>query len=214
MVTAPFSVRFDLQGWQLLWAFVEQQDSVSDRLRAVRSEVAEAVRRRYPNPAAIAAHAPVAAMRKLFRAAGCDPTRYRPASEALLRRLVKGAELPEIQPIVDLNNCLSVELAAPCCVMREGTFGRELVMRVGLAGESYVSLRGPFNLEKKPVLADEDGVVDTPITGNEKVKVLPETQSAWLVAYLPEDVTPIDQAAGVLDDLASRSGLKVTVETA
>jgi hypothetical protein len=35
------------------------------------------------------------------------------------------------------------------------------------------------------------GPLDTPITGNEKVKITPETEAAWLVAYLPEQaVTP------------------------
>ncbi len=76
----------------------------------------------------------VAALRTLFRAAGCDPTRYRPASEALLRRLVKGGELPEISPLVDLNNCLSAELAVPCCVMVEDSFGAPLVWRSGGRG--------------------------------------------------------------------------------
>ena len=110
-------------------------------------------------------------MRKLFRAAGCDPTRYRPASEALLRRLVKGAELPPIHPLVDVNNCLSAELAVPCCVMKEGSLGTSLVFRSGAAGESYESLRGPFNAEAKPLLVDEIGPIDTPITGSERVKV-------------------------------------------
>ena len=92
---------------------------------------------------------PVAELRRLFRAVGCDPTRYRPSSEALLRRLIKGAELPEIHPLVDLNNCLSAATAVPCCVMRDGSFGSRLVFRAGQPGESYESLRGPFNLEAR-----------------------------------------------------------------
>ncbi len=136
----------------------------------------------------------VAGLRRLFRAAGCDPTRYRPSSEALLRRLLKGSEMPEIQPLVDLNNCLSAELAVPCCVMAEGTFEPPYVMRAGLPGESYESLRGPFNLEGKPLLVDALGPCDAPITGSQRVKVAADTARATLVAYLPSDVLSWEMA--------------------
>lgn len=209
MSSNPLTIRYDLDGWQLLWAIVETANAEDVETAAVRKDVAAAVRRRFPDTASIASDATVAAMRKLFRAAGCDPTRYRPASEALIRRLVKGGELPAIQPIVDLNNCLSVEVAVPCCVMAESTFGTELVLRAGLPGESYQSLRGPFNLEKKPVLADLDGAVDTPITGNEKVKVHSDTARAWLVAYLPSEQVALAKAGEALRNLAGRCGLGV-----
>jgi len=171
--------------------------------------VTSGVRERFSEPAAIAAHPPVAAMRKLFRAAGCDPTRYRPASEALLRRLVKGADLPAIHPLVDVNNCLSAELAVPCCVMKEGSLGTALVFRPGVAGESYESLRGPFNAEAKPLLVDEIGPIDTPITGSERVKVQSNTEKAWLVAYLPKDVVLVDDAWSALEVIASEAGAEV-----
>jgi DNA/RNA-binding domain of Phe-tRNA-synthetase-like protein len=146
-------------------------------------------------------------MRKLFRSAGCDPTRYRPASEALLRRLVKGAELPGIQPLVDVNNCLSAALAVPCCVMAEGSIGTSLVFRSGNEGESYESLRGPFNAEAKPLLVDEIGPIDTPITGSDRVKVQPDTERCWLVAYLPKDVVTGDVAWNTLEAIARASGV-------
>jgi DNA/RNA-binding domain of Phe-tRNA-synthetase-like protein len=208
MQTLPFDVRVELEGWELFWAFLtvgEDQSGLADLRRRVVAGVAE----RFSEPAAIAAHPPVATMRKLFRAAGCDPTRYRPASEALLRRLVKGAELPAIHPLVDVNNCLSAELAVPCCVMKEGSLGSSLVFRPGAAGESYESLRGPFNAEAKPLLVDDIGPIDTPITGSERVKVQSDTRKAWLVAYLPKDVVSVDDAWSALEHVARESGIQV-----
>jgi DNA/RNA-binding domain of Phe-tRNA-synthetase-like protein len=143
----------------------------------------------------------VAALRKLFKAAGCDPSRYRPSSEALLRRLLKGEELPAIHPLVDLNNCLSARLAVPCCVMEEAKVAPPFVFRVGEPGESYESLRGPFNLEAKPLLTDAEGPCDAPISGNQRVKVTGETQRAWLVAYLPAGVVAAEEADRVLREL-------------
>ena len=209
MNDTPFETDMQLEGWNLFWARLEIVDVDEAALAAQRKQVADAARQRFSDTAAISGDPVVAALRKLFRAAGCDPTRYRPASEALLRRLVKGGELPEIFPLVDLNNCLSAELAVPCCVMVEGSFVGPLVWRSGVEGESYESLRGPFNLEGKPVLFDPEGPLDTPITGNVRVKVEPDTRTAWLVAYMPASELDHETAGKTLDRLAEESGIAV-----
>ena len=108
----------------------------------------------------------------------------------------------------DVNNCLSAELAVPCCVMKEGSLGSSLVFRPGAAGESYESLRGPFNAEGKPLLVDEIGPIDTPITGSERVKVHSETEKAWLVVYLPKDVVSVDDAWAGIEVFAREAGVE------
>lgn len=208
MNTPPFEVRVELEGWELFWARVESGGDHSG-LAALRQKVVESVRVRFSDAAEIAATPPISALRRLFRAVGCDPTRYRPSSEALLRRLLKGSDLPAIHPLVDINNCLSAELGVPCCVMREGSFGSRLVYRAGLAGESYESLRGPFKLEAKPLLVDEDGPLDAPITGSTKVMIEPSTVAAWLVAYLPKDVVSVESARTTLASLSADAGVVV-----
>jgi len=213
-VEAPFPIDLELPGWQLFWAHLEVAPDAGpgdSRLAALRREVSELARASLEG-IDLASHATVAAMRKLFRAAGTDPTRYRPASEALLRRVLKGEDLPEIHPLVDLNNCLSVELAVPCCVAADGTFTPPLVLRSGLPGESYESLKGPFNLEGKPLLVDAQGPLDTPITGSVRVKVRPETRSAWLVAYLPEGVVARERCGEALAELLAKAGVVRVVE--
>jgi DNA/RNA-binding domain of Phe-tRNA-synthetase-like protein len=209
MDATPFQIDMQLEGWRLFWAHLRVSDIDSSTLATRRGQAADSARSRFPDTATISGDPVVAALRTLFRAAGCDPTRYRPASEALLRRLVKGGELPEIFPLVDLNNCLSAELAVPCCVMVEGSFSEPMVWRSGIAGESYESLRGPFNLEKKPVLFDEDGPLDTPITGNVRVKVEPDTERAWLVAYMPASELDVHTAGATLDRLVDGTGIAV-----
>lgn len=199
-----------LEGWCLFWARLEVKDVDPTNLATRRGQVADAARGRFSDTAAISGDPVVAALRALFRAAGCDPTRYRPASEALLRRLVKGSELPAIFPLVDLNNCLSAELAVPCCVMVEDSFRAPLVWRSGVEGESYESLRGPFNLVDKPVLFDPDGPLDTPITGSVRVKVEADTTMAWLVAYMPASELDDGTAGDTLDRLAEGTGIGVS----
>ena len=194
-----YPVELELDGWELFFAELDQTrvggiDSVRER---VATEVRESLSRE-----TLSTHPPVAALRRLFKQAGTDPSRYRPASEALLRRVLKGDPIPAIHPLVDLNNCLSAKLAVPCCVMAEGTFDPPFVFRAGRDDESYESLRGPFRLGGKPLLVDARGPCDAPITGSERVKVSAGTERATLVAYLPRDVVTLDEAREALDALS------------
>lgn len=200
MSALPFQVRLELDGWRLFWALLDIQPADSRLLAEISRQVVEQVRA-HMRIDALSANPTVAALRRLFRAAGCDPTRYRPSSEALLRRLLKGEDLPRINQLVDLNNCLSASLAVPCCVMDEDSLNPPFLFRAGRAGESYESLRGPFNLAGKPLLLDASGPCDAPITGSQRVKVTDETRRAWLVAYLPACVVETDAAERRLSEL-------------
>jgi DNA/RNA-binding domain of Phe-tRNA-synthetase-like protein len=193
----PFAVNKELQGWTLFWARLQCLPGHEQSLAALRADVAQQARAR-STLETLAGLPAVAALRRLFKAAGTDPLRYRPSSEALLRRILKGDELPAISPLVDINNCLSAELAVPCCVMAEGSFVPPMLFRAGRAGESYESLKGPFQLEGKPLLLDTLGPLDAPITGSQRAKVMPETQNAWLVAYLPEEAVKPETASEAL----------------
>jgi len=202
----PFPVRLELAGWTLLWVRLElaaaagSQETATAGLDDLRRRAAARARSRF-EPARLPEDATVAAVRALFRAAGCDPTRYRPSSEALLRRVLKGEDLPAIQPLVDLNNCLSIDLAVPCSVAAEGSLAPPVCLRAGEPGEVFASLRGPLHLEGKPLLADTGGPFSTPITDSERIKVREDTRRAWLVAYLPAAVLAPGEALASLEAL-------------
>ena len=213
MQELPFEVRLQLDGWTLFWAHLELEPGSEDRLATLRADVAERLREDR-ELGTLSSEPTVAALRRLFRTAGCDPTRYRPSSEALVRRVLKGAELPEIHPLVDLNNCLSALLGVPCCVMKEGCFAPPLVFRSGKEGESYNSLRGPFNLEGKPLLTDTLGPLDAPITGSERAKVTADTIRAWLVAYLPSQTLTPERAEQELERLVEAARVARILTTA
>lgn len=195
-------VTYELAGWELFWAELRFEPDGADATAELEAEARRAAEAYGAGP--LAEHPTIAALRRLFRAAGCDPTRYRPSSEALLRRVLKGQAPPAIHPLVDLNNCLSMRLAVPACVMARGSFAGPFVLREGREGESYESLKGPFNLAGKPLLADASGPCDAPITGSRRVMIRPDTRQASLVAYLPEGVVSHDQAASRLEELVAR----------
>lgn len=204
MQPVSFPVTHELDGWDLLWIRLEAFPGKDEEIAALLKATGDRARSELELET-LSSHPTVAAMRSLFRAAGCDPTRYRPSSEALLRRVLKGEDLPAIHPVVDLNNCLSVALAVPCCAAVEGSFASPVVLRAGRAGEGYESLRGPFNLEGKPLLADGEGPFGTPITDSQRVKMKEGDRRAWMVAYLPRGVVSPEAALETLDRLLAEA---------
>ena len=103
--------------------------------------------------------------------------------------------------MVDLNNLLSLELLVPCCVIDATAVEPPFELRVGRGGETMTSLRGPFNLEGKPVLSDASGPFGTPITDAERVRVKPDSGEVWLVAYLPARLIGPGAVEGVVSRL-------------
>ena len=198
------SCTLELSGWELYWVQLEVAGAGGPELLARRRRVTGELASRW-TPAELGEDPAVAALRRLFKAAGTDPARYRPSSEALLRRLLKGDELPAIHPLVDLNNQLSIELKVPSCVMREGSFDFPVTLRAGAPGESLDSMRGPLDLAGKPLLADPQGPFGTPITDAHRVKVLPETTAGWLVAYLPQGTVSATEASTRLDEILAEA---------
>jgi DNA/RNA-binding domain of Phe-tRNA-synthetase-like protein len=196
-------VAHDLPGWELAWYRLEMAPAAGEAAEAARKHAAAVARARFAGGSSPVDLTQVSEVRRLFRQAGTDPTRYRPSSEALLRRVLKGDELPAIHPLVDLNNCLSIALAVPSCVMPEGSFTPPLRLRRGAAGERFESLRGDLDLADKPLLADGEGPFGTPISDSLRVAVHPETWRAWMVVYLPAGVVGPRDVERELDALSA-----------
>jgi DNA/RNA-binding domain of Phe-tRNA-synthetase-like protein len=126
-------------------------------------------------------------MRATFRAMlDMDPSRYRPASEALIRRcLEKG--LFRINPLVDVNNLTSVKLRMPLGIYDLARVPScSWVYRLGNVGETYKTLSGQEkNADGKLVLADMHGVVGSPVVDSGRAAVHPETSRVAVIAFLP-----------------------------
>ncbi|HPA52018.1 MAG TPA: hypothetical protein PLP50_10500, partial [Thermoanaerobaculia bacterium] len=83
----PPLVTMELPGWELSWSELAPTGEGGDALARARLEAAAEVRGRLKLET-LSEHPAVAGLRRLFRRAGCDPTRYRSGSEALLRRVL------------------------------------------------------------------------------------------------------------------------------
>lgn len=119
----------------------------------------------------------IAATRSVYKACGKDPSRYRPAAEALIRRMLQGKELYQIDTLVDLINLASIKYGYSIGGFDADKFvGDTLTLGVGRAGEPYEGIgRGMINIEGLPVYRDNDGGVGTPTSDNERTKIEIET---------------------------------------
>lgn len=117
--------------------------------------------------------AAIEATRRVYRACGKDPSRYRPAAEALIRRVVQGKELYQIDTLVDLINLASMKYGYSIGGFNADKFvGDTLALGVGEPGEPYEGIgRGMLNIEGMPVYRDQKGGVGTPTSDNERTKI-------------------------------------------
>lgn len=119
----------------------------------------------------------IAATRRVYRACGKDPSRYRPASEALIRRQLTNKSLYQIDTLVDLTNLASIAYGYSIGGFDADKFhGDTLTLGIGRAGEPYEGIsRGMINIEGLPVYRDATGGVGTPTSDNERTKITLET---------------------------------------
>ncbi len=115
----------------------------------------------------------IAATRSVYKLCGKDPSRYRPASEQLIRRMLQGKELYQIDTLVDLVNLASIAYGYSIGGFDADRFvGDTLTLGVGRAGEPYEGIgRGMLNIEGLPVYRDAEGGVGTPTSDNERTKM-------------------------------------------
>jgi DNA/RNA-binding domain of Phe-tRNA-synthetase-like protein len=120
----------------------------------------------------------IAATRRVYKACGKDPARYRPASEALIRRMLQGKELYQINTLVDLINLASIAYGYSIGGFDAGKFiGDTLTLGIGREGEPYEGIgRGMINIHGLPVYRDAEGGVGTPTSDHERTKITMDTR--------------------------------------
>lgn len=167
-----------------LWGLLER---AATDLRAV-SELADINKR----PA-------IRATREAYKACGKEPNRYRPSSEALSRRAVKGMELYRINNLVDLINLVSLQSGYSI-----GGFdmdkieGSILTLGVGREGEPFEGIgRGALNIAGMPVYRDAVGGVGTPTSDNERTKISLETRRLLMVINIYGVEMPVEDVVGL-----------------
>jgi DNA/RNA-binding domain of Phe-tRNA-synthetase-like protein len=128
----------------------------------------------------------IVAVRAMFRRWGTDPSKYRPSSEALLRRVVQGKGLYNVSNVVDLSNLGSIETGWPYGVYNRAAISGEIYLRLGATGEKYEGIgKRVWHLQGRPVLVDAVGPFGSPISDSTRTQVQEGVTHTLTVIYAP-----------------------------
>lgn len=161
----------------------------------------------------------IMATRKLYRALGKDPGRYRVSSEAMCRRIIKGNGLYRLTSLVDLINLVSIKSGYPIsCLDANKIEGGTLTLGVGKKDEEYTGIgRGLLNIEGLPVYRDAEGGIATPTSDSIRTEITLQTTTVQINinGFGPE--MPMDEAiewtCSLLERYAAVSGLETEILT-
>jgi DNA/RNA-binding domain of Phe-tRNA-synthetase-like protein len=144
------------------------------------------------------------AVRTMYKRVGIDPTKTRPSSEALLRRVRKGDTLPRINSMVDVCNWCSFEFQLPYGLYDAANIQGDVTLRIGREGESYPGIRkDDVHVAGRIALVDAIGPFGNPTSDSGRTMVTTATTRGLLVVFAPREVDT-RQLTRVLDVTSER----------
>ncbi|MFA7066407.1 MAG: phenylalanine--tRNA ligase beta subunit-related protein [Dysgonamonadaceae bacterium] len=159
---------------------------------------------------------PILATRNTYKKLGKDPNRYRPAGEALRRRVIKGAELYKINTLVDAINLISLKTGYSIGGFDANLVQGSLELGVGQKDEKFEAIaRGFLNIEGLPVYRDSVGGIGTPTSDEERTKIGLETKRLLMLmnAYSGKEglEEAIEYAIQILKKYAGAEDIEVRI---
>ncbi len=135
--------------------------------------------------------------RKLYRSYGVDPTKYRPSSEALWRRVKKGDPLPEVNPFVDLTNFLSLKFQIPYGLYDIDKLEGDIELITGSDDMWYEGIRKDrVSLHGKIVLTDRIGPFGNPSSDSLRASTGSSTEDLLQVIFFLTGDKEIENVLG------------------
>ncbi|MDE5626739.1 MAG: hypothetical protein K2I58_02145 [Candidatus Amulumruptor sp.] len=177
----------------------------SDRLWEEIMDACREIRTRYE--LADIRHRPaIDAIRNAYKELGKEPNRYRPSSESLMRRVVKGLDLYRSLTCIDLINLVSLVSGHSIGGFDADKIdGSSLTLGAGREGEPYEGIgRGELNIAAMPVFRDATGGIGTPTSDNERTKLSPETRRIFMTINIyREGEIPSEKVISMMQRLLS-----------
>ncbi|GAB4364954.1 MAG: phenylalanine--tRNA ligase beta subunit-related protein [Calditrichia bacterium] len=124
--------------------------------------------------------------RTLYHEFGMEPTRYRPSSEALLRRIIKGKALYQINSVVDVCNYCSLYFLLPIGLYDISKIEGEIKVRVGEAGEEYEGIgKEMIHVNGRLTLTDRKGPFGNPSADSLRTAIDFSSSEILMVIFAP-----------------------------
>lgn len=78
--------------------------------------------------------------REAFASLGINPNKFQCSVEAMFTRIAKGKKLPSINPLVDLNNAVSLKYTLPMGTHDLARSNKDIEMRYSKSGDTFVPM--------------------------------------------------------------------------
>jgi DNA/RNA-binding domain of Phe-tRNA-synthetase-like protein len=139
--------------------------------------------------------------RNAYRTLGKDPSRYKVASESLLRRIVKDRGLYLINNAVDAGNALSIILKRNTAVLDYDKIVGDVIIRKGRTDDLFFGIgRGKLNVSNIPVYVDEVGPFGSSTSDSERTMITNKTKKL-LVFVVCFSYTEVDKAIEITKEI-------------
>jgi DNA/RNA-binding domain of Phe-tRNA-synthetase-like protein len=124
----------------------------------------------------------IAATRKIYKALGKDPNRYRPSAEALCRRILRNIPIYKVSTLVDIINLVSIQSGFSIGGFDLDKIQGNIELGVGTNKDEFEAIgRGLLNVEGLPLYRDERGGIGTPTSDNERTKISEGTSQLLMI---------------------------------
>jgi DNA/RNA-binding domain of Phe-tRNA-synthetase-like protein len=161
-----------------------QIEKRNDELEKFKAEVAKQVREMY-DLESLKDQLAFRAYRDFFWSVGIDPTKNRPAAEALIRRILGGRTIPTINSLVDVYNLASIKSRIALATFDADKLKGDLFMRFAEEGEKFlgIGMEKPLILKGgEIVVADNAKLVAVyPYRDADNTKVTVETKNITMI---------------------------------
>ena len=133
----------------------------------------------------------VSSVRRMYRRIGWEPTRYRPSSEAMIRRILKKNPLYRINNAVDLGNVTSVRFHLPMGLYDSEKIAQTITFDVGKEDETYQGLSiDLIHAHGKLILRDNSGIFGNPTADSRRTCIDSDTRDILAIFFTPPEIDP------------------------
>ena len=134
-------------------------------------------------------------IRNLLRNGTYAPSgRAKPASEFLINTFLTSGQFPSINPIVNINNYISIKSSLPASVFDLNKINGPIELRLGNPSESYVFNNAGHEIKLTDLitLADDNGPFGTPVKDSMRCKCFSDCKNALGVIYCAKSVIDLN----------------------
>lgn len=159
----------------------------------------------------------IEATREMYLNCGKKPSRYRPAAEQLMRRVLKNVGINNVNTLVDLVNLISLKSGYSIGGFDASAIVGSVEAGIGKENEPYKGIgRGTLNIHLLPTLRDEKGAIGTPTSDEERTALSIYTTHFFMCinAYTGADSyleDTLNYSVDLLKKYAKASDIQITI---